>query len=120
MDANMILIMVDELGDEVEVDRFTIGNDLDEDYIEIWKDTKIEKAREQYPEAQGFYIEDRRNWNAMIYKEMHGDYDPWEDEDYEEEDEEWDEEDDYASNMPCDNTGFCAGSSCSRFYQCQA
>lgn len=26
--------------------------------------------------------------------------------------------DDYSSNMPCDNTGFCAGSSCSRFYKC--
>lgn len=31
----------------------------------------------------------------------------------------WEYEDDYSSNMPCDNTGFCAGSSCSQYYQCQ-
>jgi len=27
-------------------------------------------------------------------------------------------ENDYQSNMPCDNTGFCAGMSCRRFYEC--
>lgn len=68
--ANMVLIMVDECGDEVEVERFTIGNDLDEDYLEIWQDQKINKARESYPEAQRFYFEDRRNWNAMINASM--------------------------------------------------
>ena len=113
--ANMILIMIDELGDAVEIDRFTIGNDLDEDYIEMWKEQKCDKARERYPEARGFYIEDHRDWNARIYRDMHGDYDPWEDEEEPE-----DIEDDYASNMPCDNTGLCAGSSCSRFYECKA
>lgn len=70
--ANMILIMVDECGSEVEVERFTIGNDLDEDYLEIWKLQKIDKVREQYPEAQRFYFEDRRNWNVMINAMMHG------------------------------------------------
>lgn len=69
---NMILIMVDECGDEVEVERFTIGNDLDEDYIELWKETKISKYEEQYPEARYFYFEDRRNWNSMINRMMHG------------------------------------------------
>ena len=88
MSENMVLIMIDECGDEVEVERFTIGDDLDEDYLEIWKSMKEEKARDEYPEARGFYFEDRRNWNRMIYASMRGDwemgydddYDPWEDE----------------------------------------
>ncbi len=29
-------------------------------------------------------------------------------------------EDDYSSNMPCDNTGFCAGTSCSQYFKCRA
>lgn len=53
------LIMVDECGDEVVVDTYKIGDDLDEFYIELWKATKIEDAREQYPEARRFYFEDR-------------------------------------------------------------
>jgi len=84
--SEMILIMVDECGDEVEVKRYTIGNDLDEDYLEVWQDMKIAKAREEYPEAQRFYFEDRRNWNSMIHQMMrdewggYDDYDPFEDE----------------------------------------
>lgn len=75
---NMILIMIDELGDEVEIDRFQVGNDLDEDYIELWKDMKIAKAREEYPEAQSFYFEDRRNWGSMIARCMNDPcYDPF-------------------------------------------
>ena len=73
MSDNMILIMVDECGDEVEVERFTIGDDLDEDYLDMWKSMKEEKAREEYPEARYFYFEDRRNWNSMIARCM---YDP--------------------------------------------
>lgn len=64
--ANMILVMVDECGDEVEVNRFTVGNELDEDYLQIWQSMKIERAREAYPEARSFYFEDRRGWNSMI------------------------------------------------------
>ena len=64
---NMVLIMVDELGDEVEVARYTIGDELDEDYIELWQDKKISDAKEEYPEAQRFYFEDRRDWNRQIY-----------------------------------------------------
>ena len=64
--ANMILVMVDECGDEVEVNRFTVGNELDEDYLQIWQSMKIERAREAYPEARSFYFEDRRDWNSMI------------------------------------------------------
>ena len=63
---NMILIMVDECGDEVEVARFRIGNELDEDYLEMWKWKKIDYYAEQYPEARSFYFEDRRHWNSLI------------------------------------------------------
>ena len=67
---NMILIMVDECGDEVEVERYTVSEDgefkLDEDELEIWKARKIEKAAEDYPEARGFYFEDRRGWGHRI------------------------------------------------------
>ena len=41
----LALIMVHECGDEVKVETFNVGNDLDEDYKELWKDRKIEKAR---------------------------------------------------------------------------
>ena len=51
------LICRDELGDEQVVETFTLGNDLDADYLELWKDMKIAKAHERYPEAQGFYFE---------------------------------------------------------------
>ena len=82
MRDNMILIMVDECGDEREVERFTIGNELDEDYIEMWQDKKIADARENYPEARRFFFEDRRDWNRQINAMIHDDmfYDPWEDE----------------------------------------
>lgn len=63
---NMILVMIDECGSEVEVKRFTIGSELDEDYIEMWKEKKIEEAQENYPEARGFYFEDRREWGSLI------------------------------------------------------
>lgn len=66
MRDNMILIMVDECGDEIEVERFTIGDELDEDYMMLWKEQKIAKYEEQYPEARRFYFEDRRNWQSMI------------------------------------------------------
>lgn len=89
MSREMVLIMIDECGDEVEVNRFNIGDELDEDYIEMWKDMKISKAREEYQEARGFYFEDRsemrRAVNAAVH-EFFGDcYD--EDEEYEDEDE---------------------------------
>ena len=59
------LIMVDECGDEVKVETFNVGDELDEDYMELWKDRKIEKARENYPEAQRFYFE--RPYSDMSY-----------------------------------------------------
>ena len=62
------LIMVDECGDEVKMETFDIGNDLDEDYMELWKDRKIEKAREKYPEAQRFFFE--RPYSDMSYREL--------------------------------------------------
>lgn len=68
--GTMVLIMVDECGDEVELERFELRMDLDEDELEVWKDRKIRKAEERYPEARWFYFEDRRNWNAMIMADI--------------------------------------------------
>ena len=69
---NFILIMVDECGDEVEVERYNLRLDLDEDELEIWQGRKILQARERWPEAQGFYFEDRRGWNSLINSMIHG------------------------------------------------
>lgn len=76
MEKNMILVMIDECGDEVEVERFYLSDLLDEDEVEIWKSVKIAKAHEQYPEARWFYFEDRRGWGARI---AHMLANPWED-----------------------------------------
>lgn len=67
----MVLIMIDELGDEVEVGRFNLQLDLDSDELDIWKDRKVAEAREHYPEAQGFYWEDRRGWDMLIAGMLH-------------------------------------------------
>lgn len=84
---NMILIMVDECGDEIEVARYTLSNLLDEDEIEIWQNRKIEKASEEFPEAHGFYFEDRRDWGHQIALEIAQDMYGWDPD--EEEDIEW-------------------------------
>ena len=68
---NMILVMVDECGDEVEVERFHLSGMIDGDELEIWQERKIRKAREEFPEAIGFYFEDRRNWDSMISRMLH-------------------------------------------------
>lgn len=70
MEENMVMIMVDELGDEVEIERFTLCLDLDEDELEVWKERKIRKASEEWPEARGFYFEDRRGWRAAILADI--------------------------------------------------
>ena len=66
------MIMVDECGDEVVVDTFSINDGLDEDYLEVWESMKIEKARERYPEARGFYFEDLRAMQKLINAEING------------------------------------------------
>lgn len=63
---NMILVMIDECGDEVEIERFHLSGMIDGDELEIWQERKIRKAREEFPEAIGFYFEDRRHWNRLI------------------------------------------------------
>lgn len=70
MNGLMVLIMIDECGDEIEVNRYTLNLELDEDELEIWKSRKIEKAEQEYPEARGFYFEDRRNWNRQIMMDI--------------------------------------------------
>ena len=77
------MIMVDECGDEVVVDTFSINDELDEDYMEVWESMKIEKARQRYPEAQRFYFENSRVMQRLINAEING----WREEDDEEIDE---------------------------------
>ena len=79
------MIMVDECGDEVVVDTFSINDELDEDYVEVWESMKIEKAKQRYPEAQGFYFENSRDLQRLINAELNGfreedddDVDEWE------------------------------------------
>lgn len=67
------MIMIDECGREAIVDTFTIGNDLDEDYMKVWEDMKIEKAKERFPEAYGFYFEDSRD--IQRYEDNYSDAD---------------------------------------------
>ena len=55
MSANMVVIIVDECGEEREWNRFTVGSDLDEDYIDLWKYSKIEQGRKNIPKL-GIYM----------------------------------------------------------------
>ena len=55
------MVMFDECGDESVIDTFAISSELDPDYIEVWEEMKIAKARERYPEACGFYFVDSRD-----------------------------------------------------------
>ena len=105
------MIMIDECGDEVVVDTFKVNDDLDEDYVEVWEGMKIEKARQKYPEAQGFYFENSRDLQRLIDAEVNG---LREDDDIDE----WGEMKN-DGNMPCDYSGFCAGASCPQFFKCQ-
>ena len=106
--------MIDECGDEVVVDTFNVGDELDEDYMEMWEDMKIEKARERFPEAQRFYFENSRDMQRLINAELNG----WREDDDDEIDE-WGEMED-EKMMPCDYSGLCAGASCPQFFKCQA
>jgi hypothetical protein len=116
MKDRMVLVMIDECGDEVVVDRFSIGDELDDDYMQLWKEMKIEKARSEYPEARGFYFEDKlemtKQVNALV-REDNGWYDD------EDEEDEWEEVDDgFSQNAYCDNYGVCGGPSCPQYYSC--
>lgn len=72
------MIMVDECGDEVIIDTLPVGNDLvDEDYIEVWESMKIEKAKERFPEAYGFYFQDSRDYILHGYEDDYSDEDEW-------------------------------------------
>ena len=68
---NMVLIMIDECGGEVEIERFHLSGMIDNDELEIWQERKIQRAREKFPEAIGFYFEDRHNWDSMISRMLH-------------------------------------------------
>ena len=81
-------------------------------YCEFTKDELKDIILEcLYPVTQSepnLVLMDREKTRLGIKDELEGRWD------YEE------VEDDYSQNMPCDNTGFCAGSGCSRFYQCKS
>lgn len=55
---------------EMEIARYTLQMDLDQDEMEIWEARKIQKVAQQYPEAQGFYFEDRRSWQVAILADI--------------------------------------------------
>lgn len=105
--------MIDECGDEVVVDTFNVGDELDEDYMEMWEDMKIEKARERFPEAQRFYFENSRDMQRLINAELNG----WREDDDDEIDE-W-EEKSLDDMILCDYRGICAGKSCPMYWKCQ-
>lgn len=60
------LVMIDELGDEMEIDSFLLPDGLDDFALDLWKTVKEEEARERFPEASGFYFENRSEWNRLI------------------------------------------------------
>ena len=70
------MVMVDECGSEIVIDTFSISSELDSDYLEVWEEMKIAKARQRYPEAMGFYFEDSRDFDSMVdddvYTEVNG------------------------------------------------
>lgn len=53
MFTGMILVRIDECGDEQEVERFDLHLDLDEDELEIWKSRKIAKQRNYIQKQEG-------------------------------------------------------------------
>ena len=108
------MVMIDELGCDVIVDTFTISSELDSDYIEVWEEMKIAKARERYPEARGFYFEDSRDMQSTVDADVNTELNGLKDS--RDEDVEWEDD----GNMPCDYSGICAGTSCPRFFGCQA
>ena len=95
--AILKLIMIDELGDEVEVETFNLRLLTDEDEIDVWKSVKVAKYAEMYPEARGFYWEDRSHWNSIINMMLNDVTLDFEEAAYRF----------YAENAPCDTGGPC-------------
>ena len=111
------MVMVDECGDEVVVDTFAISSELDEDYLEVWEGMKMEKARERYPEARGFYFEDSRDIQSMVDTDVNSELNGLKDTRDEDEDP-W-EERTLDDMILCDYRGTCAGESCPMYWKCQ-
>ena len=65
------MVMIDECGVDVVVDTFSISSELDSDYLDVWEEMKIAKARERYPEAMGFYFEDSRDFDSMVDNDVY-------------------------------------------------
>ena len=81
------MVMIDECGCEVIVDTFGISSELDSDYLEVWEGMKMDKARERYPEAMGFYFEDSRDVDSMVDNDVYSEVDSLKD--ARDDDEEW-------------------------------
>ena len=64
------MVMFDECGNEIVIDTFAISSELDADYLEVWEEMKVAKARERYPEAMGFYFEDSRNLDEVVSNDV--------------------------------------------------
>ena len=63
----LALILVDECGDDMEYGRWEIPANLDDDLMELWKDKKVSKMFEDYPEASGWYWMD---YNEIQHRAM--------------------------------------------------
>ena len=113
------MVMIDECGDETVVDTFSISSELDNDYMEVWEEMKIAKARERYPEAYGFYFEDSREIKGAVDVDVNAELNGLKDS--------RDEDVEYSNAWEpksldemilCDDRGVCAGTSCPMYWKC--
>lgn len=95
--AILKLIMIDECGDEVEVETFNLSLLTDEDEINVWKSVKEAKYAEMYPEATGFYWEDRSQWDRIINSMLDDPTLDFEEAVYQ----------GFLEDAPCDTYGYC-------------
>ena len=111
------MVMVDELGCDVIVDTFTISSELDSDYIEVWEEMKIAKARERYPEARGFYFEDSRDIQNTVDADVNAELNGLKDSRDDDVEYAW-EPKSLDDMVLCDYSGICAGKSCPMYWKC--
>lgn len=79
--VELALILVDECGDDCEYGRYRLPEMFaeDEDMMEVWKERKVNKMFEEYPEASSWYWMDygtiRHRAMLALRDEGHGWYD---------------------------------------------
>lgn len=89
-----------------EADEYYDGGNFDPNAGKRWTRCDEEDGYCPYDANSN---EDCRNYCGLGVDEDEPDYDEYDD----------DDDDDYSQNMPCDNTGYCAGDSCREYYNCQ-